>query len=237
VSTEPPPSSQLGPQSVSDARAAWRKRQIVDAASRLMERTDFHSMSMQELAREAGVSVGLIYQYVPNKEDILLLVFLDILEAYRREVPEAMNGIDDPVERLAAGFRAYCAVMGRRPFLTVLGYRESSSLPVAGRRRTQELETESIELLTAPIREGIEAGVFVDTDPELVAYDLVVIAQSWALKRWFLHRRYSFDDYITAQLRLVFAAILVDPERARPVLDAVLPVEDAPPREQASTDA
>lgn len=196
-----------GPEDVSAARARWRKRQIVDAASRLLERTDFHSMSMQELAREAGVSVGLIYQYVPSKEDVLLLLFLDILEAYRREVPEAMAGVDDPVERLAAGFRAYSTVMSRRSYLTVLGYRESRSLDAAGRKRTQELETETIELLADTVRHGIDEGVFVEVDAELIAYDLVALAQSWALKRWFLRKRYTFDAYVAHQLRLFLTAI------------------------------
>lgn len=199
-----------GPQAVSDARAQWRKRQIVDAASRLLERTDFHSMSMQELAREAGVSVGLIYQYVPSKEDVLLLLFLDILEAYRREVPEAMAGIEDPVERLVAGFRAYSAVMARRRFLTVLGYRESKSLDVAGRRRTQELETETIELLADTVRQGIEAGAFTEVDAELIAYDLVALAQSWALKYWYLHKRFTFESYVAHQLQLFLTAIFTE---------------------------
>lgn len=196
-----------GPEAVSEARARWRKRQIVDAASRLLERTDFHSMSMHELAREAGVSVGLIYQYLPSKEDVLLLLFLDILEAYRREVPEAMDGVDDPVERLAAGFRSYSTVMARRSYLTVLGYRESKSLDAAGRKRTQELETETIELLADTVRRGIDEGVFVEVDAELIAYDLVALAQSWALKRWFLHKRFTFDTYVAHQLQLFLTAI------------------------------
>ncbi|SHK64459.1 transcriptional regulator, TetR family [Pseudonocardia thermophila] len=201
---------QLGPEAISDARAQWRRRQIVDAASRLLERTDFHSMSMQELAKEAGVSVGLIYQYVPSKEDVLLLLFLDILEAYRREVPEAMAGVEDLVERLVAGFRAYSTVMAERRFLTVLGYRESKSLDVAGRRRTQELEVETIELLAATVREGIEAGMFIEVNAELIAYDLVALAQSWALKYWFLHKRFTFESYVTHQLQLFLTAIFTE---------------------------
>jgi AcrR family transcriptional regulator len=170
---------------------------------------------MQALAREAGVSVGLIYQYVSSKEDILLLVFLDILEGYREEVPAAMAAHEDPVRQLAAGFRAYCTVMARRPYTTVLAYRESSSLDDAGRERIKELESETIELLANAVQAGIDAGIFVDVDPHLIAYDLVVIAQMWALKRWYLKGRLSLEDYIRRQFAILVRSMLAPAARRR----------------------
>ena len=40
-------------------------------------------MSMQDLAAEANVSVGLIYKYFGGKEDLLLATILRILDAFR----------------------------------------------------------------------------------------------------------------------------------------------------------
>lgn len=37
---------------------------------RIMQRSGFHAMSIQSVADEARVSVGLIYQYFGNKEDL-----------------------------------------------------------------------------------------------------------------------------------------------------------------------
>src|SRR5512135_3114079 len=45
------------------ARAAMRSAQLLSATARLMEREGSQSVSMQALAEEAGVSVGLIYRY------------------------------------------------------------------------------------------------------------------------------------------------------------------------------
>jgi AcrR family transcriptional regulator len=52
-------------------RAEARKRQILDAAARCYRRHGFHATSMQELAREAKMSVGHIYHYFANKEAII----------------------------------------------------------------------------------------------------------------------------------------------------------------------
>jgi len=46
----------------------------------------------------AGISSGLVYQYVREKDDVLLLVILDVVEAYAREIPTALEGLDDFVD-------------------------------------------------------------------------------------------------------------------------------------------
>lgn len=59
-------------EAVRAVRVSSRRRQVLDAAVTVMQRTGFHQMSMQALADEAQVSVGLIYKYFGGKEDILL---------------------------------------------------------------------------------------------------------------------------------------------------------------------
>ena len=59
-------------------RVSSRRRQLLDAAVAVMERTGFHQMSMQALADEAQVSVGLFYKYFGSKEDILLAAIVDL---------------------------------------------------------------------------------------------------------------------------------------------------------------
>jgi AcrR family transcriptional regulator len=79
-----------GEAAVREARTKWRVRQVLDAATRLMERSGSHAMSIQALADAADVSVGLIYQYLGNKEDVLKAVVVDILDSYRDQVPTAI---------------------------------------------------------------------------------------------------------------------------------------------------
>ena len=62
-----------------------------------MIRTGYHEMSMQAVAEDAGMSVGLIYQYFGGKQEVLRAVIVDILDAFRAEVPAAMSAAgDDP---------------------------------------------------------------------------------------------------------------------------------------------
>ena len=65
---------------VRGARAEFRERQIVDAAVRLMQEKGTHSVSMQAIAKSCGVSVGLLYKYFSDKEQIVLAAITRVLE-------------------------------------------------------------------------------------------------------------------------------------------------------------
>lgn len=77
-----------------------------------MSQTGFHQMSMQDLATEANVSVGLIYKYFGGKEDLLLATILRIQDAFRDQLAPVMEAAgDDPVGQLVAGIRRYIEIV------------------------------------------------------------------------------------------------------------------------------
>jgi AcrR family transcriptional regulator len=199
-----------------EMRAQWRTRQLLTAAARLMERDGFHAVSMQALADEAGVSVGLAYRYFGGKEDVLLAVIVDVLDAFASNVPAAVRGAgDDPVERLAAAFRAYCEVIDAHRHAAVLTYRESKTLGPAGRDRIKQLEVATSQPLREVIEQGRESGRLVVADTDLFAYDLLLLAHGWALKHWYFERTLGFDDYVCGQTALALSAAVAPRYRRR----------------------
>jgi AcrR family transcriptional regulator len=197
-------------------RAEHRSAQLLGAAARLMERDGSQAVSMQAVAAEAGVSVGLIYRYFGGKDDLLLAVIVGVLDSFATRVPKAIEAAgDDPVRRLAAAFRAYCEVIDEHRHAAVLTYRETKSLSAEGRERLKELEVQTSEPLRGILREGIEAGVFVVPEVEIVAYDLLLLAHAWALKHWYFERTLGFDDYVTHQTALLLGGIIEPRHRRR----------------------
>ena len=196
-------------EAVRAVRTSSRRKQVLDAAVTVMQRTGFHQMSMQALADEAGVSVGLIYKYFGGKEDVLLATILAILDAFRDQLEPAMDGVgDDPIERLVAGMRRYIEIVDENLDATVLTYRESRTLDAAGRARIKELEVESSAPLRAALDAGIEAGVMNPVDVDLMVFDIMLLAHGWALKHWHFGAIYSLDDYIRLQTRFVLNTLL-----------------------------
>lgn len=196
-----------GPEAIKVARAAWRRAQIIAAAVRLLETQSFSQMSVSELADEAKISVGTVYQYVESKEDVLVMVIVDILEAYREALAPIIASVADPVDRLRQAFRAYCEVVESRRSAVVLGYGYSRALPPEGRKKVMHLEEETTGMLADCIRYGVEAGAFVAVLEELEAWNLAIRAHTWALKHWHMARSFDFDDYVDAQFESMLRRI------------------------------
>jgi AcrR family transcriptional regulator len=183
-----------------------RRQQIVDAAVQLFSRKGFEATTVGEIAAAAGISTGLIYHYARTKEDVLFLVLLTVLDSYRRELPPAMAGFDDPVDRLVAAVRAYCAIIDRKMDATVLAYRATKVLPRGHRDTIKQAEIDTNTLIEDCIREGIRAGRFRDVNPLIAAYQFVSFAHNWALKAWRLEGL-ALEAYVASGLDLLMRGL------------------------------
>lgn len=189
-------------------RVRRRRGEILKAAAELFQETGFHAATTHAVADRAGISVGLIYQYFGNKEDLLRAVIVDILGDFRDLVaPRLEEAGPDPVARLRKGYAALVEVIDDKREATVLAYRESKTLSDEGRAEVKRLEVETAEPFRRAIADGIREGVFRQVDADLVVHDLLITAHGWALKHWRLSDWLDRDTYVERQLDLVLAAL------------------------------
>ena len=73
----------------SQGRSRFTIRQIVEAAARVFEERGYAGATTNRIAERAGVSIGSLYQYFPNKESILVV----LLEQHTQEVADAVEAI------------------------------------------------------------------------------------------------------------------------------------------------
>lgn len=197
-------------------RTERRVRQLLAAAARLMDRDGSEAVSMQAVAAEAGVSVGLIYRYFAGKDELLLAVITEVLDTFAVQVPEAIEAAGaDPVIRLAAAFRSYCEVIDQYRHAAVLTYRESKALTAEGRERIKTLEVATSEPLRQCLIDGMDAGLLRPIDASLVSYNLLLLAHAWALKHWYFERTLTFDQYVSSQTALALQSLIETRYRRR----------------------
>lgn len=67
---------------------------IVDAAARILVKGGYDAFTTNRVAEKAGVSIGSLYQYFPNKEALLS-------ELMRRHVEEIGEGVEEMMARSA----------------------------------------------------------------------------------------------------------------------------------------
>lgn len=87
-------------------RSIDRGARLIRAAAKVLERTNGESLTVQEVADEAGQSLRTLYQYFASKDDLLLAVFEEAMRTQARMLRTAIAEFTDPVERLAAALIA-----------------------------------------------------------------------------------------------------------------------------------
>ena len=65
-----------------------KKLQILQAALELFARQGFHATSVDQIARHAGVSKGLIYNYFTSKQDLLVAIINSIFAEMDKAFPD-----------------------------------------------------------------------------------------------------------------------------------------------------
>jgi len=195
---------------VEDTELVQRRRaQIVAAATELFSKNGFYRTTVKEIAKLAGISPGLVYLYVREKEDILLLVLQQVVEGYATEIPKAIKGIDDPLLRLMRTVDAYCRVVDSHSAATVLAYRSTKSLSAHRRETIQDRELETNAIVADAINGCMDAGLIRRVNVDVLIYQFVLAAHGWALKSWYLRSRVNLDDYIAGCLENLLTGVML----------------------------
>ena len=185
-----------------------RRGQIVRAAVKLFSEEGYYTTTIQQIAKEAGVSTGLIYQYFRDKDDILFLSLKLVLETYEHEIPPRLEGIEHPVERLCMALWAYCSIVDGLQQATILAYRSTKSLRQDRRALVMADETRTNRLIEACLRACVAGGYMRKVNEHLLAYQYVMFAHAWALKHWAMHDRYDLGKYVAEGVRLLIEPFL-----------------------------
>ena len=83
--------------SIDPERAQGRRTQVLDAAAVCFARSGFHGASMAEISRQAGMSIGHIYNYFTSKDAIIMaFVAMRVEHVTNRLIHVGKQ--DDPLE-------------------------------------------------------------------------------------------------------------------------------------------
>lgn len=183
------------------------RKKIIDTASTLYVEKGFTATSIEEISEMAGVSLPVTYHYVKKKSEIMKMIMEDALNTFQDNLTKKIKGIDDPEEKLAIAIILYFKVMDGQGEKVLLMYQKSSSLEKRSKSKVMQLEVKVSEIFSGIIKEGIRTGIFRAVDVDLMAYNIILMAHMWVLKRWHFKKRLTFNKYIDQQLAIILASL------------------------------
>ncbi|MEZ4289274.1 MAG: TetR/AcrR family transcriptional regulator [Myxococcota bacterium] len=150
------------------AREAMYRSVVLDAAERVFGQAGYHAAKMQDLAREAGISLNTLYATFPSKREVFEALHETRGLAFLERVSEALEGDGDARARLARGVHAFVDYLSAHPDYFRVDLREGRSWAIGDVEASPTFQA-GIESWTRLVREGIARGVFVDEDPHVMA--------------------------------------------------------------------
>ena len=144
-----------------------RRAQIVAAAIDVIAEAGYDKASFARIAKHAGLSsTGLISYHFRTKKELDGAIAADIIGRVGRHMGEAMAGVEDPREALAAYIEGLIGFMKADPryLQAMFGIVLNGGFDYDG-----GAEQESTSGLTDILRRGQAAGVFRDFDIHVMA--------------------------------------------------------------------
>jgi len=154
---------------------------ILDATDRIMSRFGFRKMSIDDLAKEAGVSKKTIYLYFRNKEDVGLSSIDRVVErAYRMQNEIADDPSLEPSEKLRRMLivRVMERIRNIKDYYWSLDELFEAVRPAYMARRQAYFDKEQA-LIGRVLTEGQRAGAFDFTDSEEAAASLLLATNAF----------------------------------------------------------
>lgn len=199
------------PASVKDERLVKKRRnEMIKGAIALFKQKGFHRTTTREIAKASGFSIGTLYEYIRQKEDVLYLVCDRIYDEVYERLEKDIGTHHGTIESLKLAIARYFKVIDDLQDEVLVMYQEVKSLTKDSLPYVLNKELQMVKIFENILRECVENGAFTLTEREiqLFAHDIFVLGQMWAFRRWALHKMYTLEEYIELQTQLLLRGIL-----------------------------
>lgn len=186
--------------SVKDAELIEKRRkQIIQSAIMLFQQKGFHRTTTREIAKQAGFSIGTLYEYVRTKEDVLFLVYETINDRVYNHLKTSVELNEPSLSNVYKAIDSYYRLVDDMQEEVVILYQEVKSLAPELRDIILEKERQMVMFLKDALLLSM-SHEFDEQRAELLANNIFVQGQMWAFRRWILRKKFTLNDYIMYQI-------------------------------------
>lgn len=174
-------------------------RRIFDSTFRLANKVGFAPMSLRDLCRDTGLSMGGLYGYIASKDDLAAMIE-DVIRFTSAAIPIWFSAQPTALERLDSTLRGHIFISELlRPWFYFV-FMESRTLSASQKTVARSSEMSFQDELS---RLFVEAGLTDTTNACLRAAHCMALIQDWYVKRWkYQQQQVSVDTFANSVCRL-----------------------------------
>jgi AcrR family transcriptional regulator len=189
--------------------AAERKDQIVRATVDCITKFGYHNFSMQDVARTAGVSKGIIHYYFLNKDELMMSVLDRVAGDIERVLSTEMQSVTGAKRRFEV-FIEVCfdIVRSTKEYYQVnMDFWTQINQKDEVRRVIARHYTKFREACGLVIAEGIREGVFRSVEPAEYASYVIAVIDGLSLQWLFDETAFEYDSVVKNAGRLLVEGV------------------------------
>jgi TetR/AcrR family fatty acid metabolism transcriptional regulator len=157
-----------------------KKTRIMEAATEIFAKLPYHQVKVEEIATQAGVGKGTIYEYFSSKDDLFFSLMKLSSRIYFAEMAKATTQGKTIEERLRIIFNYHLAFIEKNA--------DMARILIAEKRLPQEECTQLVkeqrkqlkQFISGLLAEGIASGEFRTVDPDVISQGIMgTLAALW----------------------------------------------------------
>lgn len=189
--------------------AAERKSQIVKATVECIAKHGYHNFSMQDVARTAGVSKGIIHYYFLNKDELMMSVLARVAGDIEKMLTAEMAGIDDPARKLEIFIQVcFDVVRSTREYYQVnMDFWTQINQKSDVREVIAKHYASFREQASAVLQAGVDAGAFRDMNVEAYASYIIAVVDGMSLQWLFDDKAFDYNFIVEKMVKIILENI------------------------------
>lgn len=210
----PPPSEPAASQPLTRGhkKRERTRRSLVDAALRLLARKEPGEIALLDVAAEAEMSNGTIYNYFRTRDEVLEAVGISLADEFSEAISALSSNVQSGAQRLSIGVRMFIRRAAED--------RQWANALLRIIHLDQAIRSRVADRVLADLREGHREGAFTFED-EGIARDLVVSCTTGAMRSAVEGRSMLEHDVQVAEM--VLKALGATPAKAKKIACLPLP--------------
>jgi len=182
---------------------------IMDGVLELSARKGFSAMSLRDLSRETGLSMGALYSYFASKDELLDMIQHQGMKVVGELLAEAALRPASPRDRLREVVYTHLYLSEILQSWFYFSYMEAKGLGREQLKKAIEAELYTESIIEEILSDGERAGDFSPIDVRMTSAAVKALLQDWYLKRWkYSGRGVTVEQYARFMIDLFESYIL-----------------------------
>ena len=187
-----------------------RRAQLIRAAYKVVGQKGYSDFTIRDIAREAGLSTGLVHYYFKNKEDLLLNVLKEMNANLKSYLNKALAELTEPRDKLTAFCDQAFELVDKEKayFYVLIDFWAQISRNKRIRQANVKLFQSYRDEIAAILKEGVAKGVFMVVDVKLASVIIISLIQGTIIQYVMDNEAFDYREY-TGRIKEQILSIVI----------------------------